>query len=165
MKATRKTVDRLDVIDDVYEDIAVVNPGRVKKCVVLMSFNFGTDAAITAAAKKAIEPILGLGVPVVVTSGNGRRTVDQVDKAPAVLYAADFPIIVVGGTDPAGNRGVYSQGGPKVAVHAPGSELDVSNKDGSRAVPQVQGTSYGKLPTNPPDPHRRYNKSLQPPQP
>jgi hypothetical protein len=82
---------------------------------------------------------------VVVTSGNGRKTTDEINNAPAVLYQADFPLIVVGGTDIDGNRHTTSQGGPKLAVHAPGVNVDVSNKDGTKDT--RAGTSYGKSPS------------------
>jgi hypothetical protein len=148
-KSTRKIIDRLEAIDMVYADLTVSIPNRpynpdVKKTVVVMSFNFGVEPKVVAEAKRTIMRILKLGVHVVVSSGNGRKTVDQVNKSPAVSYGPDFPVIIVGGTNIDGNRDVFSQGGPNVAVHAPVSEVDVSNKYGTKAT--KQGTSFGKLP-------------------
>jgi copper homeostasis protein CutC len=141
-------VNRLEAIDLIYEDLFVPKRNRpyqpdVKKTVVVMSFNLGTDANTAVDATAAIKPILELGVPVVVSSGNKRKTVDHSDKIPAVLYAPDFPLIVIGGTDINGNRDTFSQGGPKVAVHAPGSNIDVSQKHGTKAT--GKGTSFGKF--------------------
>jgi hypothetical protein len=81
-----------------------------------------------------------------VASGNDRESSDLSIEAPATLYAPEFPIIVVGGTDPSGNRDSFSQGKRLNAIHAPGSQIDVSNKDGTKADPQEWGTSFGKLP-------------------
>ena len=81
----------------------------------------------------------------VVASGNDRKSSDLSNEAPANLYAPEFPIIVVGGTDPSGNRDDFSEGKRLNAIHAPGSQTDVSNKDGTKASPQEQGTSFGKL--------------------
>lgn len=111
-KSTRKIIDKLEAIDMVYTDLVVSRPNRpynpdIKKTVVVMSFNFGSNAKVVAEAKKSIQPILELGVPVVVSSGNQRRTVDQVDKSPAVSYSSDFPVIVVGGTNINGDRNVF----------------------------------------------------------
>ncbi|KAJ4319958.1 hypothetical protein N0V94_003628 [Neodidymelliopsis sp. IMI 364377] len=147
VKCTHKTIDMLTGIELVYTDLAIKNPARAKKSVVNLSWNLGNKDIVRDRLRKAIEPILNIGVPVVVTSGNDRKNSDKSDKAPANLYAADFPIIVVGGTDQNGNRGSYSQGTQANAVHAPGNPVDMSKKDGSKlstwgtslAAPAVSG--------------------------
>ncbi|KAH8730501.1 peptidase S8/S53 domain-containing protein [Phaeosphaeriaceae sp. PMI808] len=140
VKTTSKAVDNLAAFELVYTDIAIKNPTRAKKSIVNVSWTLGNSANIQSELRKAIEPLLNIGVPVVVASGNQRKSSDSSDEAPATLYAPDFPIIVVGGTDPNGNRDSFSQGKRANAVHAPGSQIDVSNKDGTKA--QDKGTSF-----------------------
>jgi hypothetical protein len=149
VKSIKRTNDRLKALKLIHADLTSSNPLRPyqpdpKKSVVLMPFNFGTDPKVAAAVKALIDPLLELGVPVVVTSGNRRTESDQVSRIPAVLYAADFPIIVVGGTNVNGDRHTTSQGGTQVAVHAPGVDVKLSNKDGSETTDS--GTSFGKFP-------------------
>jgi hypothetical protein len=80
-----------------------------------------------------------------VTVENRHAEPDEVTRIPTVLYTADFPIIVVGATEINGNRYTSSQGGAKLAVHASGKNVKVSNKDGPETTDT--GTSFGKFPT------------------
>jgi hypothetical protein len=80
-----------------------------------------------------------------VTVGNRHAEPDEVTRILAVLYTADFPIIVAGATDINGNCYTSSQGGAKLAVHAPGVNVKVSNKDGPETTDT--GTSFAEFPT------------------
>ena len=111
----------------------------------LIPFNFETNPRVVEAVKVAIDLILELGVPVVVTVGNRRAEPDEVTRTPAVLYTADLPIIVVSATNINGSRYTSSQSGAKLAVHASGVNVKVSNKDGRETTDT--GTSFGKFPT------------------
>ncbi|KAH7363689.1 peptidase S8/S53 domain-containing protein [Pyrenochaeta sp. MPI-SDFR-AT-0127] len=126
VKTTSEAVDNLAAIEMAYADISIKNPARAKKSVVNISWTLGNSANIE--------------IPVVVASGNERKSSDLSNKAPATLYALDFPVIAVGGTDPSGNRDNFSQEKRANAVHAPGSQIDVSNKDGTKV--QEEGTSF-----------------------
>jgi hypothetical protein len=143
VKSLPDFVDKLESFDMVYADIAIKNPGRVKKAIVVMSVSYPPTEGGELALDDAIRPLLDLGVPVVVSSGNERQSHDESTNMPAKLYQPDFPIIVVGGTDVNGNRVDSSQGSDKNAVHAPGQDVDVSDKDGSKKT--KKGTSFGKF--------------------
>ena len=84
-------------------------------------------------------------VPVVVTSGNNGRKPGrvEVDSYPALLAGDDMPLIVVGSIDPDGKKSAFSQGGPKVAIHAVGKQSTCLPKSGKDPIVR-DGTSVGK---------------------
>ena len=92
-------------------------------------------------------------VIVICSAGNNALERDQngalrsnVDTAPAVFETDDYPLIVVGATDFAGNEADFSQKGDKVKILAPGAGIHCLEK-GQRdpSTTPRDGTSYCKF--------------------
>lgn len=147
VKTQRDPVDSLEGLKNIALDIDK-NPDRAKKTVVLIATgidynpNDPDDQTWADQYKEAYQPLLDRGVPVVVASGNERRSSDEVSTLPAYLFDSSFPVIVVGGTDKNGNRVANSQGGDKLAVHAPGDAVEYVDKTGAKMA--NTGTSVGE---------------------
>ena len=67
-----------------------------------------------------LKNLLDNDVPVYVSAGNEAQNSRQnVDTAPAVFKVSDFPLVVVGANDLAGNKAVFPQRGPLVTIWGP----------------------------------------------
>jgi hypothetical protein len=144
VKVLPDSIDILQAIDNVHQDVVFDNPTRLEKCVVVCPWSFDTpDPELAALFRVTFGRLFKAGIPVVASSGNRRRNSDAINRLPQVLSAPDFPLINVGASDVNGERAVFSQGGPQLSVHAPGVGVEFSNKDGTQAT--GDGTSYGKL--------------------
>ena len=90
--------------------------------------------------QEIIQEIFDSGGVVVTAAGNAGATAgrSQVDMVPADWNSPNFPIIVVGAVDNEGNVAPFSQGGPKVTIHAPGVGVSCPQSDER----QYSGTSY-----------------------
>jgi hypothetical protein len=147
VKALLDSIDLLQAIDNIYKDVVFDNPSRVQKTVVVCPWSVeNDDKQLLAAFRATFDRLFKMGIPVVMSSGNHRKSSDDINRLPQVLSAPDFPLINAGGSTINGERVDTSQGGPKLTVHAPGIDVEVSNKDGIKAV--AKGTSFGTLLAN-----------------
>ena len=155
------------VFDVVWKDIK--KKQRQKKSVVTISW--GTKQANSnnrywRSAKSDIQNLLNNDVIVVCAAGNSAQSRDDegnlrkdVDTAPAVYSGSDFPLIVIGAVDNAGNRAAFSQGGPRVKTHAPGVKVECANSLGTS--PRTDsGTSFCKSSTRLLDYQTRFGRIL-----
>ena len=142
------------IFDTVWKDIQ--QKKRQKKSIVTISWGTKdpTDLKDVPShwqqARMDIERLMKNDVIVVTSAGNDaekehdgkKRT--EVDQAPAIFASDDYPIIVVGATDNAGNKAAFSQGGNKVAILGPG--VDIECQDRSLRQPWItSGTSFCKF--------------------
>ncbi|KAB5545564.1 peptidase S8/S53 domain-containing protein [Coniochaeta sp. 2T2.1] len=135
-----------DALVEVIKDLRDKHPERQKKSVVIITAGKLPDSMpIEARIQGAMRHIMmKLDTPIVTSSGNDADTPGRsdIDQWPMVWASKEFPVIVVGSVDAAGQRAAASQGGPKLTTHAMG--VDVSCYYNSLTVPVTdrQGTSF-----------------------
>jgi hypothetical protein len=104
------------------------------------------DQALATAPGQMVKAVLdqlhGLGVPVVVASGNLAPARSKIDTLPGVLGGPGTPLINVGGAQNDGSRSMHSLGEGEISVYAPGSAEVQSKEDGNSTL--VHGTSIGE---------------------
>lgn len=79
-------------------------------------------------------------VTVVAAGTDTSSSYQDIDSYPA-LYAAEFPVIAVGGVDMRGERFSWSRGGTGLTVTAPGSVQCASNAGGTATEDRLTGTA------------------------
>lgn len=102
----------------------------------------GRQAALLT---RAIESVMALDVPVVVSAGNygeepGR---EDIDTYPALLASRDWPLIVVGSCNRNGERSAFSQVGNELTLYAVGEDITCFEGQ-STPTTGIDGTSYCK---------------------
>lgn len=130
------------------DDLSKAHPEPQKFSVVNLSGHIDDpnprDPSI-ALIKAMIQHIMvDLDVSVVTTAGNvvpGGSTV--IDEPPAIWAGPDYPLIVVGNADPAGQN-AYSKTGPQLTTYAVGEDITCFWDDPVNPTTK-DGTSYDKF--------------------
>ena len=140
--------EMISALERIIDDIQA-KPERQKRSVITLSIGYEMpqgDSLIFHDMRERIQTLMDMDVPFVASAGNHRIDLGKefVHLAPAVFAGPDYPMIVVGSTDTAGKRSDFSQGGPKVVVHACGEHPTCFDKEGN-ILQSWKGTSFGKL--------------------
>lgn len=125
---------------------------RKGKAIVTLSFSAKVPADpnnlddLDTRMKTDIKRLLDDGIPVIMSAGNkaleknNGRYRTNVDTVPQIFEGTDYPAILVGMVDDAGNPHEASQRGPHVQVWAPGVNVETQDPDSDTSTLET-GTS------------------------
>lgn len=121
--------------DEVYDNILTQQRLDLQPVVVIAAFGSTENPSVRPwpDIKRSMTSTFSLGAAIVVPSGNHARDRGRspyVDQVPAIWADADanFPLIVAGAVDNAGNAWRFSQGGNHVTVWAPGNQVQCADR-------------------------------------
>lgn len=125
------------------------HPERAKKAVVLScigvigQWSHPDNAWYVDEFRQILDELHDQGIPVVVAAGNYEAPREKtIDMVPMILASSDVPLINVGASTFEGEEALFSQGGDKLTILAPGDYVEVHNhKDGLSH--EDDGTSFG----------------------
>jgi hypothetical protein len=138
-----KVKEMVDAFEEIIKDLEA-HPERRKHSVAVMSVS-GNEVPgnpNNALLRAAIKKVMDMDVPVVVSGGNyadkGRPNIDQI---PALFAEPDYPLIVVGSANAAGDPSTFSQTGPQLTIYAVGEDITCFFNDPSKPRTNGKGTS------------------------